>query len=77
MLRHADWKADAVGTISAGPFERVGSKGPYLDYWIVFDEPQGDLTDEMNGEWGRTYHSSTVDAVYIRLLNGCGTGTAT
>lgn len=71
MLRHADWKSDAVGTISAGPRERVNSRGEtYLDYWIDFDEPQRDTTNEMNGDHERSYKSSTVAADYIQPLEG-------
>ncbi len=78
MLRHADWKSDAVGTISAGPHERVNSQGEtYFDYWIDFDEPQSDFTDEMNGARDRTYKSSTVAAAYIRPLDQCRTSRST
>jgi hypothetical protein len=70
MIRHADWKSDAVGTISAGPRERVNWRGEtYLDYWIDFDDPQSDYTDEENGDNDRTYKSSTVAGDYIRLLD--------
>ena len=64
MLRHADWKADACATVSAGPRERNGR----LEYVIDFDAPQADFTDEMNGLTDRTYKSTTVLAEYLESL---------
>jgi hypothetical protein len=70
MIRHADWKSDAVGTISGGPRERTNAQGTnYLDYWIEFDEPQRDLTDEINGDLDRTYQASTVAEEFLRLID--------
>ncbi len=70
MVRHADWKADAVGTIVGGPRQRKNSNGDsYDDYIVNFDEPQKDFTDEMNGDHDRSYTSSTVDVRFLRPLN--------
>jgi len=54
MVRHADWKADAIGTIAGGPRQRKNSRGEWYDDYIVkFDEPQKDTTDEIRGDLDR------------------------
>ncbi len=65
MLRHADWKADAYATVAAGPRKRNGR----IEYVIDFDEPQADLTDEMNGQTDRTYKATTVLAEFLQSQN--------
>lgn len=74
MIRHADWKADAIGTISGGPKQRLNPHAQfYADYIIDFDQPQENLTDEMQGDPGRAYTSSTVAVEFIRPLADRGT----
>lgn len=74
MLRHADWKAAAVGTNSGGPRERMIGEGTIQRwYWIEFDVPQTDLTDELNGNGGRTYEAATVLEPFLRPLSDLGT----
>jgi hypothetical protein len=66
MVQHADWKNDAVGTIiSEGRVRTLYDGSTDFCYWIEFDEPQRDLTDEMHGQ-DRTYDSSTVLERYLR-----------
>jgi hypothetical protein len=51
MLKHADWKNEAVGTVIslyARPVT-LHDGSPDLLYAIEFDEPQRDFTDELNG----------------------------
>jgi hypothetical protein len=70
MVRHADWKSDAIGTIVGVPRQRMNSHGDWYDDYIVkFDEPQKDFTDEMNGDHDRSYTSSTVAAQFLRTLD--------
>jgi hypothetical protein len=68
MLRHADWKGDAAGTIiSAGRLRALYDGSTDYQYWIEFDEPQRDYTDELHG-MDRTYPSSTVLEQFLRPL---------
>ena len=71
MIKHADWKVDAVGTIvSTHPSKRsLPDNSIELDYWIEFDSAQYDLTDEMNGEKDRSYKSTTVLERYLEALD--------
>ncbi len=73
MLRHADWNTVAVGVISGGPRERkIGDGTIQRWYWIEFDVPQSDLTDELNGNEGRTYEGATVLEPFLRPLSDSG-----
>jgi hypothetical protein len=68
MLKHSDWKADAIGTVaSLGKLRLLHDGSTACWYWIVFDEPQRDYTDEIHGD-DRTYKSSTVLERFLRLL---------
>lgn len=67
MVKHADWKAAATGTI-VGP-GRVREGQPDLVWYAVqFDEPQRDLTDERLGDASRSYTSATVTEPYLEPL---------
>jgi len=70
MIKHADWKVDAVGTIvSTQPFQRVlPDNSTQWIYWIEFDIPQYDLTDEVNGDKEWNYNSSIVLERYLVAL---------
>lgn len=70
MLKHGDWMQDASGTISCAGFVRYAARG--VEYVIVFDHPQSDLTDELNGDHLRTYSSSTVQERYLQSLGTKG-----
>jgi hypothetical protein len=62
MRKHADWKNEAVGTItSVRPSKPVTLPDGTTDcwYWIEFDESQRDYTDEMHGK-DLQYKTSTV-----------------
>ncbi|MEW4565039.1 hypothetical protein AB1K70_21115 [Bremerella sp. JC770] len=52
MLKYADWKNDAVGTIISNRTSPAtlhgGSSGVW--YWIEFDELQLDYPDELKGK---------------------------
>jgi hypothetical protein len=67
MLKHADWKDEAVGTIISLYSRPVTlhDGSPDLLYAIEFDEPQRDFTDEMNG-MGLQYKSSDVLGRFLR-----------
>lgn len=71
MIQHADWKVDAVGTIvSTHPSRRtLPDRSTELDYWIEFNSPQYDLTDEINGQTDRSYKSTTVLERYLVALD--------
>jgi hypothetical protein len=69
MVKHADWKADATGTISSPPRVRPASPEQGTWYWVRFEEPQGDLTDELRGDIERRYASATVNERYLRPLD--------
>ncbi len=67
MIRHADWKSDATGTIVGGPRKRKNSRGEWCDdYTVEFDELQKDFTDPLHGDHERSYTSSTVAASFLR-----------
>src|SRR5690349_19658661 len=69
MLKHADWKNDAAGTIislCARP-RRLYDGSTDLEYSIQFDELQQDLTDEANGV-NLTYTGTTVLGRFLRKL---------
>ena len=69
MLRHADWKNDAVGTIVSirtSPATLHDGSTDLL-YWIEFDEPQRDYTDELNG-MNFEYKKSVVLGRFLRPL---------
>lgn len=72
MTKHADWKVDAIGTItSTHPMKpTLPDSSIEWDYWIEFDSPQNDLTDEINGEKDRSYKSATVLERYLATLDG-------
>jgi hypothetical protein len=71
MLKHADWKNEAVGTIiSIHARPVVLHDGlPDLLYWIEFDQPKRDFTDESNG-MDLQYKSSTILGRFLRPLGG-------
>jgi hypothetical protein len=69
MIQHADWKNDAVGTLVSDGRPRTLSDGSTeYQYWIEFDGPQQDFTDEMHG-MELTYQSSTVLERYLRPIS--------
>jgi len=50
MIRHGDWKNEAAGTVTGGGRPRRLFDGSVdRQYWVAFDEPQRDYTDERNG----------------------------
>ncbi|WP_175517583.1 hypothetical protein [Planctomicrobium piriforme] len=50
---------------------RINHQGmSWMEYWIDFDTPQSDLTDELNGFADLTYRASTVDGKFLRPLDG-------
>ncbi|RKZ50723.1 MAG: hypothetical protein DRR16_27495 [Candidatus Parabeggiatoa sp. nov. 3] len=60
MLKHSDWKKEAKGTIRGkGVVRRIYDGTVHFDYYIEFDEPQTDKTDEANG-MEIEYSGSTV-----------------
>jgi hypothetical protein len=65
VVKHADWKCDLLGTVLGCGRIRRGAHGEYMDYYVQFDEPQRDLTDEMHGH-DRTYQGSTVAEKFLR-----------
>jgi hypothetical protein len=68
MVKHADWKSDAIGTIKSDGRSRVLYDGQTdYEYWIDFDLPQRDYTDEMLGA-DREYYASTVLEKFLRPL---------
>lgn len=69
MLKHADWKTDAVGTVVSPGRLRTLHDGS-LDhwYWVGFDEPQQDYTDEIYGDPERSYRSASVLERFLRPL---------
>jgi len=71
MIQHADWKVDAIGTItSSHPVQRIlPDSSIEWEYWIKFDSPQNDLTDELSGEKERYYKSTTVLERYLVALD--------
>jgi hypothetical protein len=70
MLKHADWKEDAAGTVrSSGRIRRNSFGEQYVDHWIEFDAPQADLTDEIHGNFDRRYASSTVAQQFLQVLD--------
>jgi hypothetical protein len=73
MLMHADWKSDAVGTIVSIRTRTAMLTDGSTDvwYWVEFDEPQRDYTDEMNGK-DLQYKSSTVLGRFLRPLEEAG-----
>jgi hypothetical protein len=70
MLKHADWKNEATGTIVSVRTVPVtladGSSDEW--YWIEFDELQRDFTDELSG-MNLVYKESTVLGRHLRPLN--------
>ncbi|GLR69397.1 hypothetical protein GCM10007852_03050 [Agaribacter marinus] len=70
MIRHADWKQDAIATIvSTKPLKRaLPDNTDDWEYWIEFDFPQYDLTDEMNDDRERSYDSCTVLERYLEPI---------
>jgi hypothetical protein len=69
MVKHADWKADAVGIVFGRPRPVTLPDGSTdYSYWVEFDEPQRDYTDEMHGK-DLVYHSSTVLGRFLRPLD--------
>ena len=69
MLKHADWKNEAVGTVIslyARPVT-LHDGSPDLLYAIEFDEPQRDFTDELNG-MDLQYKSSDVLGRFLRPI---------
>ncbi|MEO1529088.1 MAG: hypothetical protein AAFX06_27020 [Planctomycetota bacterium] len=70
MIRHADWKASATARVMTAGRQRRNSFGQlYVEYFIDFDEPQADLTDEMHGDLDRRYTGTTVDQQFLRMLH--------
>jgi hypothetical protein len=70
MVKHADWKGDATGTVTSPARRPItladGTSDPY--YWVAFDEPQRDSTNELNGV-DRTYDSATILARFLQRLD--------
>lgn len=49
VKQNADWKCDALGTVTAFAQERTHPEGSTeTEYWIPFDSPQSDSTDELH-----------------------------
>jgi hypothetical protein len=73
MVKHADWKNDAVGTIISIRTRPASLYDGSTDVWysIEFDEPQRDYSDEMNGK-DLQYKSSTVLGRFLRPLDEAG-----
>jgi hypothetical protein len=73
MVKHADWKNDAVGTIISVRTRPATLYDGSTDVWysIEFDELQRDYTDEMNGK-DLHYKSSTVLGRFLRPLDEAG-----
>lgn len=73
VLKHADWRNEAIGTINSLRARSVTlhDGSPDLLYWIEFDEPQRDYTDEMNG-MDLEYKSSQVLGRFLRPLDEAG-----
>lgn len=79
MRKHADWKQAAVATVvGRGRVRRNCYGNEYVDYFIEFDHPQADYTDEMHGDVHRTYSGTTCAEEFLEPLhgtedeNGCG-----
>lgn len=68
MVRHADWKQDATGTIAGHGRIRKGAFALYIDCFVAFDTPQLDFTDESNGESIGSYSGSTVAEEFLQQL---------
>lgn len=72
MLRHADWKAPAVATVTREGRPRHRPDGtPFLEYIITFDQLQADLTDEAAG-LDNLYEQTTVMEEFLRPLDDRG-----
>jgi hypothetical protein len=73
MLRHADWKNDAVGTIISIRTRPATLYDGSTDVWYIikFDEAQRDYTDEMNG-MDLQYKESSVLGRFLRPLGEAG-----
>jgi hypothetical protein len=69
MLKHADWKNDAIGTIISIRTRTTPLHDGSTDlrYIIQFDELQRDYTDEMNG-MDLQYKESSVLGRFLRPL---------
>jgi hypothetical protein len=68
MLKHGDWKNYATGTVVGdGRVRTFQSVAQARIYWIRFDEPQRDCTDE----WNNTdfeYDQSNVCEQFLQPL---------
>ena len=73
MLKHADWKNDAVGTVISIRTRPATLYDGSTDvwYWIEFDELQRDYTDELNGT-DLAYKKSTVLGRFLRPIGQTG-----
>ena len=69
MIKHADWKNDATGTIISiySRLKTLYDGSTDLEYSIEFDELQRDFTDELNG-MDLQYKSSTVLGRFLRPI---------
>jgi len=55
------WRKDAPGTIKGAPEITQIIQGEAFTYWIEFDEPQHDLSDD------GPYRKAQVLSLYLRL----------
>lgn len=71
MIRHGDWKNDAFGMVVSARTHPTTLPDGSTDvwYWIEFDEPQRDETDELNGR-NLDYRESTVLGRFLRPASG-------
>jgi len=70
MLKHADWKNDAEGTIISLCARPCRLHDGSMDAWytIEFDELQRDFTDEANG-MNLAYKNSMVLGRFLRKIS--------
>jgi hypothetical protein len=40
-----------------------------MDYYIEFDDPQADFTDEMYGDYHRRYRGTTASEQFLRQVD--------
>lgn len=68
MLKHYDWKADCLGTIVGEGRPRIIFDGSTrVEYFVRFDEPQTDLTDE-SADLHIEYEGTTTLEEYLQPL---------
>ena len=70
MVKHADWKNDAMGTIISLRARPCRLHDGSADVWYIieFDELQRDFTDEANG-MNLAYKNSMVLGRFLRKVS--------